>query len=120
MNTEELGASSLGTTISSLASQCSHGFTNLTAEADRVVESNRGDDLEEAIHDARGRFNVWAANLGALQLPHSSRSLDSRLRDAALMRSSITSGLERLADVQTRGRFTRYKYRKHAYTEILT
>ncbi|KAF4443219.1 ankyrin repeat protein [Fusarium austroafricanum] len=52
--------------------------------------------IDEELEDCRGRFSVWAANMGALQQPRSRKSLDSRLQSAPLMRSSILSGLERL------------------------
>lgn len=82
------------TTISFLASDCTSGFL-------KCAVSSHDRELD-AIDDARGRFNVWAANLGALQPPNSPKSLDFRLKDAELMRSSVVSGLERLSSVQTR------------------
>lgn len=81
-------------TIWALASKC-------VSEFSRCVDSSH-DCEQEAIVDAQGRFNVWAANVGALQPPHSLKSLDARLKDAELMRPSVMSGLERLAGVQTR------------------
>lgn len=82
------------TTISSVASNCITGFLS-------CVANSHHRDLD-AIDDARGRFNVWAANVGALQPPHSLKSLDFRLKDADLMRKSVISGLERLSGVQTK------------------
>lgn len=63
--------------------------------------SNRDVDAD-AVADAHGRFNVWAANLGAFQPPQSSKSLDFRLKDAEVMRGSVVSALERLSGVQGR------------------
>lgn len=94
MDRAKLEAKRDATTISSLASDCTSSFLLCT------VRSN-GRELD-AIDDARGRFNVWAANLGALQPPQSLKSLDFRLKDAELMRTSVISGLERLSRVQTR------------------
>lgn len=81
-------------TIWAYASKCISEFSRCVATSHDVEQ--------EAIIDARGRFNVWAANLGALQPPHSLKSLDARLKEADLMRTSVMSGLERLAGVQTR------------------
>lgn len=84
------------TTISSLSSDCTSGFL--------LCAVSSQDREHDAIDDARGRFNVWAANLGALQPPHSLKSLDFRLRDAELMRESVLSGLNRLSGVQARSK----------------
>lgn len=59
--------------------------------------------LSVAIEDEQGRFRVWASNLGALQPANSIKSLDQRLKDAPLMRKSVTSGLERLEVSAKRG-----------------
>lgn len=52
----DLEATRSSNTISSLARQCTSGFVS-------CIESSYQGDLE-AINDAHGRFNVWAANLG--------------------------------------------------------
>lgn len=94
MEREESEGTRAPTTIWALASKCISEFS-------RCVDSSHEGE-QEAIVDAHGRFNVWAANVGALQPPHSLKSLDARLKDAELMRKSVVSGLERLAGVQTR------------------
>ncbi|KAJ0120191.1 ankyrin repeat protein [Diaporthe amygdali] len=94
MDPVDLEAAGSDTTISSLSRRCTSGFI-------WCVESSFFDNME-AITDAQGRFNVWAANLGALQPPQSMKSLDSRLKEAELMRKSVIAGLERLEGVQTR------------------
>lgn len=82
------------TTISSLAERCTLGF-------ERCINRSHGGE-QDSINDAYGRFNVWAANIGAMQPELSLKSLDSRLRYAKLMRESVISGLERLIGVQNR------------------
>ncbi|RGP58884.1 ankyrin repeat protein [Fusarium sporotrichioides] len=54
------------------------------------------DDFRLTLEDERGRLRVWASNLGALQSETSKKSLDYRLRDAPLMRTTVTLGLENL------------------------
>jgi hypothetical protein len=94
MERENITHTEAPTAIQALSSRCISGFS-------RCVDSSHEGELE-AIVDAQGRFNVWAANVGALQPPHSLKSLESRLKDAELMRRSVISGLERLAGVQIR------------------
>lgn len=94
MDPVDLEATGSDTTISLLSRRCTSGFI-------WCVESSFFDNVE-AITDAQGRFNVWAANLGALQPSQSMKSLDSRLKEAELMRKSVIAGLERLEGVQTR------------------
>ncbi|EKJ76919.1 hypothetical protein NXS19_011110 [Fusarium pseudograminearum] len=53
-------------------------------------------DLRVTLEDERGRLRVWASNLGALQQDTSKKSLDYRLRDAPLMRTTVALGLENL------------------------
>ncbi|ESU18230.1 hypothetical protein FGSG_11383 [Fusarium graminearum PH-1] len=53
-------------------------------------------DLRVTLEDERGRLRVWASNLGALQQETSKKSLDYRLRDAPLMRTTVALGLENL------------------------
>ncbi|KAM0387708.1 hypothetical protein ACHAQC_010354 [Fusarium culmorum] len=53
-------------------------------------------DLRVTLEDERGRLRVWASNLGALQQEASKKSLDYRLRDAPLMRTTVALGLENL------------------------
>ncbi|KAM5378123.1 hypothetical protein ACJZ2D_004581 [Fusarium nematophilum] len=86
-------------TISALARECSSIFADLlTLDLEYRDEGN----IEDKVEDSRGKFNVWASNIGALQPPWSKKSLDSRLKDAPLMRSSVISGLERLKRSTTR------------------
>lgn len=94
MDREKLEAKMDTKTVSSLASDCNSGF--------RLCAVGSHDRELDTIDDTRGRFNVWAANLGAFQPPNSLKSLDFRLKDAELMRASVLSGLERLSSVQNR------------------
>ncbi|KAK7417458.1 hypothetical protein QQX98_004578 [Neonectria punicea] len=85
-------------TVSSLSLRCSSVLDSLfrcTQECDEQAYT-------DAIEDDRGRYRVWAANLGALQAPKSFKSLDYRLRDAVQMRDSVLSGLHRLISVSER------------------
>jgi hypothetical protein len=61
------------------------------------------DDCRLTLEDERGRLRVWASNLGALQSENSKKSLDYRLRDAPLMRTTVTLGLENLNSSADRG-----------------
>jgi hypothetical protein len=60
-------------------------------------------DLKEISEDNNGRFRVWIGNLGALQPPKSTKSLDYRLRNATYIRAGVVTGLERLENLATRG-----------------
>jgi len=60
-------------------------------------------DLKDISEDNGGRFRVWIGNLGALQLPKSTKSLDYRLRSAAYIRTGVLTGLERLENLARRG-----------------
>lgn len=66
-------------------------------------------DLRVTLEDERGRLRVWASNLGALQQETSKKSLDYRLRDAPLMRTTVALGLDNLHSSADRGElyFTR-------------
>jgi hypothetical protein len=88
-------------TISASARKCRTSFDRLQILAPDP-ECQDEDNIEEFVEDSRGRFNVWAANIGALHPSRSKVSLDSRLGDAPLMRSSVISGLERLQRSETR------------------
>ncbi|KAK1596935.1 uncharacterized protein LY79DRAFT_600893 [Colletotrichum navitas] len=81
-------------TISSLAHSCHAAFSKLCQ--DLLLPSNEYHGLEPEATDQAGRFNVWALNIGALQSPQSSSSLDSRLKKAERMRTNVVSGLQRL------------------------
>lgn len=87
-------ATKTNTTISYLAERCTLGFL-------QCIKSSSVSDLE-MIDDTHGRFNVWAANLGALHPPRSPKSLEFRLKDSHLMSQSVKSSLERLSGVQLR------------------
>ncbi|WDK17628.1 hypothetical protein CGRA01v4_08911 [Colletotrichum graminicola] len=81
-------------TISSLAHSCRTAFAKLCQ--DLLLPSNEYHGLEPEATDQAGRFNVWALNIGALQRPQSSSSLDSRLKKAERMKNNVVSGLQRL------------------------
>ncbi|KPM41492.1 hypothetical protein AK830_g5087 [Neonectria ditissima] len=85
-------------TISTLSLQCSTVLDSLF----RCAQEGDEKAYQDSVEDDRGRYRVWAANLGALQAPKSSKSLDYRLRDALQMRDSVISGLHRLSSVGER------------------
>ena len=86
-------------TIFAASRDCSKAMDDLFTVT--RVQSN----LETLAWDGRGRFRLWASNIGALQSSNSSKSLDYRLRDASLMRQSVVSGLDRLLSITSRSRF---------------
>lgn len=88
----------------SVANECVQVFSKLAAlriEAADEKDKKRAKDL---IEDSRGRFQVWAANIGARQLLESRKSLDFRLKDSPLVRSSVISGLQRLRRCATKSK----------------
>lgn len=97
------------TSISSMALGCNILLESLidTAQALQESQPEQGSPAElcHLLEDELGRFRVWAANLGAFQDPNSPRSLEYRLRDGPVMRSSVVSGLKRLMDTGDRGMY---------------
>ncbi|KAK1971922.1 hypothetical protein LY78DRAFT_708822 [Colletotrichum sublineola] len=79
-------------TIYLLAHRCRASFFKLSQD----LPTTEYHDVEPKITDEAGRFNVWALNIGALQRPQSSSSLDSRLRRSERMKNIVISGLQRL------------------------
>ncbi|KDN72354.1 hypothetical protein CSUB01_00037 [Colletotrichum sublineola] len=82
-------------TIYLLAHRCRASFFKLSQD----LPTTEYHDVEPKITDEAGRFNVWALNIGALQRPQSSSSLDSRLRRSERMKNIVISGLQRLENV---------------------
>lgn len=72
-------------------------------EQHQAFEQRQETSIYHELEDSRGRFNVWADNIGALQAARSKRSLDSRLKDAPVMRSAFIAGLNRLDQSLHRG-----------------
>lgn len=89
----------------SVANECVQVFSKL--DALRIEGADEKDErhAKDLIEDSRGRFQVWAANIGALQSPESRKSLDFRLKDALLVRSSVISGLHRLIRCATKSTY---------------
>lgn len=83
----------------SVANECVQVLSKLDA---LIIEAEDKKHAKDLIEDSRGRFQVWAANIGARQLSGSRKSLDFRLRDAPLVRSSVISGLYRLKRCATK------------------
>jgi hypothetical protein len=88
--------------ISDLAANC---ISNLNRIVTALINNKDTTPLlREQIDDERGRYRIWASNLGALQAAKSSRSLDVRLQSSPRMRQTVIDGLERLADISSRGK----------------
>ncbi|KAF3812219.1 hypothetical protein GCG54_00009904, partial [Colletotrichum gloeosporioides] len=85
--------------FSELATQCMTTLDDLINK----VPSSTADGSHVLAVDFRGRFRVWAADIGALQLPSSPKSPDTRVRAASQMGSSIVSGLVRINESGTTG-----------------
>lgn len=81
---------------SSLYSQCFRCQSSLSDILDILRAADRSNADDTLVEDLRGRFRVWADNVGARRVPESTTSLDHRLRNARIMRESIQSGLSRL------------------------
>ncbi|TDZ24339.1 hypothetical protein Cob_v003073 [Colletotrichum orbiculare MAFF 240422] len=60
------------------------------------VKGSAKHDQHALAEDSRGRFRVWAANIGALLPVASSKSLDTRVKNSQLIKVTIISGLERI------------------------
>lgn len=86
-------------TISSCARKCDNSLANLGQDA----LASPYHILSNALTDEAQRFKIWAANIGALQPPNSSKSLDFRLERADRMSQAVLSGLEGLEDALNRG-----------------
>lgn len=83
----------------------------LSGPSSKTPELSHHDVAEEA-----GRFRVWAANMGALQMPSSATSLDSRLHDAPQVREQVQRILNRLLQTIRRGKAKVPFYHYSAYT----
>ena len=79
-------------TLGTATRSCLHTFATLChkLEWDNSSDKSCLVDLEEEF----GRFKIWTGNLGVLAKGHG--SLDWRLRDADVMRSTILSLLQQL------------------------
>ncbi len=84
--------------ISILATTCSQSL-NRTATALANEDTTL---IQDQIDDEKGRFWVWASNLGATHTATSSKSLDFRLQKSHRMRQSVIEGLERLLEISNR------------------
>jgi hypothetical protein len=68
---------------------------------------NFSDQISVAtVRDERGRFEVWAGNVGAHHTPKSRISLDYRLRESSFYRERIIGILKDLDDTLQRGMYT--------------
>ena len=93
-----------------LSTQSSRSLDALDAAISHAKTYDNGTS-QISLEDERGRLKVWASNLGALQPAASPKSLDHRLRDAPLMRKSVSTGLNRVLLSVQRGE-PRFPYAK--------
>ncbi|KAK2750546.1 hypothetical protein CKAH01_17944 [Colletotrichum kahawae] len=84
-------------TISELGTSCMNTLNDLVDKS----SSSKEDGRHALVDDFRGRFRIWAANIGALRPESSPKSLDYRVREADDMKSSIMSGLGRIKESGT-------------------
>lgn len=93
-------------TISELGTSCMNTLNDLVDKS----SSSKEDGRHALVDDFRGRFRIWAANIGALRPESSPKSLDYRVREADDMKSSIMSGLGRIKESGTSGKVKCFGY----------
>jgi hypothetical protein len=91
-----------GAAFRSLA-DLSHQCHQETGQLWRNIAGSAYETLGPTIMDQQARFNVWAANIGAMKETRSASSLDARLGSAETMRQSVAEGLGRLDQALKRG-----------------
>lgn len=89
------------TTLSSLSRDCD----TVLDEFVKAIGASEYASIANSLHDAVGRFRVWANNIGAFQRSTSQASLDYRLRDGEAMRGAVRRQLERVKQVTERSAF---------------
>lgn len=78
-------------TIARLSLDCQRNFQALS---NALKTTNENELSSVAVEDELGRFRIWAANIGALNI--GTASLDYRLRDAEYLRQEVISLLKEL------------------------
>ncbi|TGJ79342.1 hypothetical protein E0Z10_g9424 [Xylaria hypoxylon] len=86
--------------IPTLASNCASYLNDIVAVL--IEDDTAATSLRERIEDERGRFGIWASNLGAFHNAQSVKSLEFRLRNSERMHQSVMDGLNRLAELSYR------------------
>lgn len=74
-------------TLVSASRGCIAAFLALESGLNKSTDANRKLMSPAALRNQHDRFKIWSGNLGALQ--HGRASLDSRLRDSPLMRTTV-------------------------------
>ena len=87
--------------ISHVAEQCKAHIDQLSDSASSTLPDDDG--KLAAVHNARGRFNVWASDMRALKPAVSRSSLDWRLRKAGQMEEAVRSALLNMSKAANRG-----------------
>lgn len=80
--------------IDSLASVCVKQFQQLCTLLSEPEFRYTSEILPADIEDELGRFQLWAANIGALQPRNWTTSLEYRLRDSSRTRLQVMGFLE--------------------------
>lgn len=78
-----------------LSRECRQGFENLTSHLTKAKPEHLLELPLSIIQSQYGKFKVWCGNLGALSTGYS--SLDYRLRESAVMQSTVAKLLLQLS-----------------------
>ena len=92
-------------TIAAASFEAISAFNRLITTVDES-DDKKPELSSKIVVDERGRFHVWAGNIGALQSPISAASLDSRLSDAPQVQRQVLMILERLIQSIKKGEFS--------------
>jgi hypothetical protein len=89
--------------------RCRVSFKNLIAALQNPARDFNGQITVATVDDERGRFEVWAGNVGARHYPKSRVSLDHRLRESFFYRERIIRLLKDLEDTLQSGKCQQVK-----------
>ncbi len=87
--------------VAPVSEKCRTCITTLKTTVSTLSDPDRqkGRIHHEQINDELGRFSLWIGNIGALHLPESPMSLESRLREANDVLTHILELLDDLNEV---------------------
>lgn len=87
--------------VASVSGQCRACITTLKTIVSTLSDPDRqkGRVRHEQVNDELERFSLWMGNIGALHLPESSMSLESRLHEANDVLTHILELLDDLNEV---------------------
>lgn len=78
-------------TVSALCTVCLKSLNDLVTSL-VVLDKN----YQGTAEDSRGRFRIWAADVGALLPSTSEKSLDAQVREARRIKGTVFTGLRRI------------------------